>query len=794
MKRQSRVSSLQLALLCGCGSAALIAPMALATEAPVIEEILVTAQKRQENLQDVPISAQVVGGQQLQQENRTSLESLTQTIPGVRVTQDAFSNNFYVRGVGSGGNNPSFDQAVATFVDDIYHGRSKMSEATFLDLDRVEFLKGPQSTFFGNNAIAGALNIVTKKPGDRFEAWARALYGMHGQYALEGAAGGPINTKFGVRAAATYNGGDGWIENVSTGKLQPKVSNLAGRVIFAFNPTENLDATLKIEGSRHKTSGSYTGQPQQRADCPPPAPLTPGNILGCAQALTFGSSIPFGIENNLTTGLPGAYHTLSSFEDVLTINYHKWGHTFTSVTGFNNYHVAANIDQSQLPENLIATSRRTEKYHQFSQELRIASPVDQPVEYMVGGYVQNDHLTFDHDIALPLFNFLPLLGPPFDQLGPYLPLASSVGMNQHEDIYSVFGSLTWNVTSRLKLNAGVRGSWVEKEATVDRVLGTGTLLYGGFVPAPDSIQSLIGAFFGAPSAPNLTRSDHAWMPSAGVQYKLAPEAMVYFSYSRGFKAGGFNGSQTFGALENLAYGPEHVNAYELGIKSKWFADRVLVNLSVFRSDYTDLQVNAAITNPATNIYTVFVQNAAASRSQGVELEAQAALTKSFRLSANVTYLDSTFVSYPQAPATLLQTFCSGLTLAQYSGTSQCARFPFPVQANFANLTGQRTPFAPEWSGSISADYSIVLPGEYKFTTQLSSYFTSSYTIDSTDPEGVFPRLGNYVRLDARITIESPDRNWAFDVIGHNLTNETILTSRNTKEEPWNVAGQVRFNW
>src|SRR5579871_1677958 len=139
-------------------------------------EVVVTAQRRTENLQDVPISAQVIGGSYLAQQNYNSLNELTATIPAVTVSSGGFSNNFFIRGIGSGANNPSYDQSVSTFIDDVYFGRSRMSEGLFLDLDRIEVLKGPQSTFFGNNAIAGALNIVTRKPGDKFDASGRVLY------------------------------------------------------------------------------------------------------------------------------------------------------------------------------------------------------------------------------------------------------------------------------------------------------------------------------------------------------------------------------------------------------------------------------------------------------------------------------------------------------------------------------------------------------------------------------------------------------------------------------------------
>src|SRR5258708_5975505 len=200
-------------------------------------EIVVTAQRRSENLQSVPISAQVIGGQQLVNQNLSNLQDLSQIVPSVHVSAGGATSDMYIRGIGSG-NQQSFDQSVGTFVDDIYHGRARSSTNTFFDVDRIEVLKGPQSTFFGNNAIAGALDILTKRPSNTFEASARALYGMYGQYAFEGAAGGPINDVLAVRLAAIVDGADRWIKNVNTHEYGPREYNTAARVSLALSPPQ----------------------------------------------------------------------------------------------------------------------------------------------------------------------------------------------------------------------------------------------------------------------------------------------------------------------------------------------------------------------------------------------------------------------------------------------------------------------------------------------------------------------------------------------------------------------------
>jgi outer membrane receptor protein involved in Fe transport len=622
---------------------------------------------------------------------------------------------------------------------------------------------------------------------------------MFGQYAVEGAVSGPITDTFGARLAVTRNGDDrGWIENVSLGEHVPRINNLAGRLTLAFNPSEDLDATLKIEGSHHTTAGSSGDQPLQYANCPPPAPLTPGFGGSCDQALALG--IPIGADNNQNSGLAGQGNSLSTFENVLTLNYRKWDHTFTSVSGFYNYDFHLDVDSRNLPVWL-QTGAGAEHYRQFSQEFRVASPIGQPIEYLAGIYFQTDRLDFNSYGSIPVLNFIGSI-PGLQGLAPYLPIAEVLSFSQGEHVYSAFASLSWNATDRMKLDVGLRASQVNKNASGAEAGGTGTQLYGGFVPWPPAISQLVVSHFpvfGTGVSPTLSRSDKAWMPSAGIQYKIAPQVMVYFRYTRGFKAGGFEGQQlarqSLQGLQNFsAYGPEYVDAFELGLKSKWLDDRVLVNVDVFRGDYKDLQSFANVYIPSLNAFGGEVVNAAKSRSQGVELEGQWAATRDLRLSANVTYLDSHYVSFPNAPQSTLQSYCGGVSYV----LPYCSRFPNPVPPS-NDLAGQQTPYAPRWSGNVTASYTVPLPGGYRFATELSPYFTSSYW-GGTGPDDVIPKTASYIRLDARVGLESPDRRWAVDLIGKNLTDRIIVTNAQqtiyelTKEQPRNVALQFRYHF
>lgn len=767
--------AIQLALLtlisCAPGAAILAQE---ATDAQ-IEQVVVTAQRRSESLQNVPISAQVLSGDALMKANVSDLEDVSRTVPGVHISHAGATSDLYIRGIGSG-NSQSFDQSVGTFIDDIYHGRARSSTDQLFDLDRIEILKGPQSTFFGNNAIAGAFNIVTHRPTDSFGVSARALYGMFGQFAVESSLNLPIADQFSVRFAGLINGGTGWIMNNNTHDKEPREYDTAGRITLAYRPVEDFDATMKFEASRDRQIGDLY---LQVVNCPPSAPFKAG--LFCSTAIT--QHVPtysigdIGDENSEPAG-GGTF--LSNVETVLSMNYHVADQTLSSVSGYYRYNYRQNLDISGSPLAL-ATIAAPEQYYQFSQEFRIASPTQQTFEYLAGVYFQTGHLNFQQEVNYPFFDGPISASPALSALVPYLPITQGFFYSQPEHLYSAFGSLTLNMGD-FKFTAGLREEQDEKTFSRTLEYGTGTEVFGGLVPLPASVASLPAAILKTlPGTLAGDRKDTAWMPSAKIQYQISPTAMSYASYSRGFKAGGFNGSDTTGNISNMPFSPEHVNAYEVGIKTRWLDDTVLLNLDYFRSDYTALQV-VVEQGYSTGNGVAVVRNAAASRSQGLEFEGQWVLSKAFRLSSNVTYLHSRYLDYKNAAPTALD-------LSQ--GIQQ------------QDLSGAPTEYAPNWSGSVTGTFSQPLPGGYVFYADLTPFFTSGYyLLASEDFEG---RQPGYVRLDARLSIESSNHHFGLDLIGKNLTNRQILgfssvepTSAGTfivnKEMGANVAIQARVKW
>jgi outer membrane receptor protein involved in Fe transport len=284
------------------------------------------------------------------------------------------------------------------------------------------------------------------------------------------------------------------------------------------------------------------------------------------------------------------------------------------------------------------------------------------------------------------------------------------------------------------------------------------------------------------------------MPSAGIQFWPEDQLTLYFTYSKGFKAGGINGGDLF-TPGDTEFGPESVSAYEVGLKSKLLDETLLLNIALFRSDYEGLQVLALIYNPQLNIAAPRTANAALSRSQGVEMESQWNVTNAFRVSVNITYLNSKYLSYPNAPPTTLELFCATPT---HSGDQSCASL-FPAGSpSFHDLSGRPTPYAPRWSGGLTMSYNRPVYGNYRFSVELSPFFTSGFYANDANTDDPFYRVGGYARLDGRMALETADGRWAFDLIGKNLTDRVIVSipglALSAKEPPRNVAVQFRYRF
>ena len=713
-----------------------------------LEEVVVTARKRTEPLQSVPISATVVTGAAVSNENISSIQDLTRTLPSVQLAQGSTSNRQIIRGIGSG-DNPSFEQSVGTFVDDVYHGRSRTSEADLFDLDRVEVLKGPQTTYFGNNAIAGALSELTHDPGSTFGGTMRGAYTpQFNGYTYEAAVDLPASNQLTARVAGQFARSDGWIDDLGAGQHIPNTQNAGIRGTLVWNPTEALAVRFKAQ---HASEHEIGGLAVVRGGCPQPANFGPSTGF-CADVIAAGDG-PYSSNFTRNTS-PGQSTDLATDDYNAKVTYDAGPLTVTSVTAYTHYTYGLDQDLDLSPLDLISLMA-PEKYQQFSQELRLTSNTHGALDYLAGLYYQHSDLSVQNALTDGFLNPTIAHTAAFAPLIPYLPLATDDNFTERNNTESAFAASTWHITSKLELTAALRYTDVAKDFNQSVAVDTGNFTYAQPTSLPSSVAGLAAAFARAaalatPGYTQLSRDDNHLSRSAALQYEPVSDVMLYARYDNGFKAGGFNGVDLTDRGTALDFAPETVNAYELGAKNGLFDNRVTLNVALFRSIYSNLQL-AGVVPSVSGAYVNRVQNAGGALSQGVELETEGRITRELRTSLSVAYLEAYYTRYPNATPTALQTLAG---------------------AKFQDLTGQTTPFAPRWSADWSIVYEIPVAANLKLRTQNDLFGRAAELLNfNNDP---YSAQGGYVREDLTLALASA-AGWELAVIGKNLTDRTIRT-------------------
>jgi len=783
-------SNSNLVLVTTIALSCLVFPRLAPAQASALEEIVVTAQKRAQSLKEVPISANVAKGEFLENTNLNRLQDFAARMPTLNVAESATGDQIYLRGVGSAVN-PGFEQSVGTFLDGVYRGRDAQSRARFLDIERIEVLKGPQTTFFGNNTIGGALNITTRGPGAEPEGYVRAMYGpTDDDREIELAYGGPLTDHIGARAAFRWAGYDGFIRNATRGRNDDEQESFDGRLTLTWEPSADFDAELKVEHHVFHQNGVS----KEVTNCPPgpESPLAGTGFMGLGFDGPFGGAgstcrltlladsmglIDFETDLNevshrgsvffpLTTpspsGVPGlfpviqpalpsqeamvAFDEFVDLEDTvvgLTLNWDVMGHTLTSVTAWTGYEMDRATDLDNLPIGFAGVHDPAE-WDQVSQELRIASPTGQRLEYIAGVYYQHGDFVSDEILVFPMF---------FGQQAHTL-------FEQEEDSFSVFGALTWNVTDRLRGRVGLRYTNVQKDLDYTQtvsIVGTGD---------PRELPCADPGFFTNTFIDRTctmgtimhSREDDDLTPSVTLQYQWTDDVMTYFSFTQGFKAGGFDQRAVRATpVEEISFGPEEVDAFELGAKTTWLDGRLDLNLTLFRMEYTDLQVSSLAPNSVSGF---IVTNAASAISQGVELDTRWALGNGLTLRAALSYLDGTFDEWRDGP-------CN--TVEEVLGLPNCD----PVNST-ADRSGDDLPFAPDFSGNFILEYLHNFAGGFQLDTQVMVGFTTEvhHRIDN------HPLLveEGFAKVDANLGLSRGPLRVA--VIGKNLTDEVTTNLSN----------------
>ncbi|KCZ86091.1 putative TonB-dependent receptor [Hyphomonas adhaerens MHS-3] len=713
------------------------------TEVRQLDTVTVTAQKREQSAQDVPVSITAVSGEQIVEAGAGNLEDLKGYLPNVEIVDSPGRNRVVIRGLGSGAGNIAFEQSVGMYIDGIYASRAALFQAPFLDMERVEVLKGPQGVLFGKNSIAGAVSVITNKPTSEFEAEISGSYEFeHESYEVTGILSGQIAEGLYGRIAAKTSDEGAFMDNPVLGRDVPELNTNVVRGTLVWDASPDTELMLKVEGSKFNNDGSSW---QLFADYSPgtlpyiaendPASLPPGLFA----PIYFGSRAlgeDFILDNTSFINEEEATEQ-ESFTTTFQAKHDFGSNELTYLFGYGEFDRSQFTDQDFSAAQVLSLDRG-EDFNQFSHELRLASTGGGPLDYLVGLYYLDREFT--------LTTYQNLLG----NLPPAAAFSLGGSYTENTSSLSAFGQVTWHVSDVLRLTGGLRYSEEDKDASKEN----STYEFGStsvLKPQPTN-----------PARPNYSiddsRSESGIDPAISVQWDVGPSAMLYASWTRASKAGGFNSQDVTGTLENFSYDEETAEAWELGVKAELLDRRLRTNASIFRTKFDDLQVGAF--DPRISAFAV--TNASKAISQGAELEVLFALSDSITIGSNIAYLDAEYedfvVSCPDNPVAAARLDCF------IGGT--------PARP-LVDLEGVTLENAPEITSSSFIEYNQLVGNSFEFTTKLDASFKDETTLNFSQDYNLMSEP--VWKLNLRVALANLDNGWEVAASAYNLTDEQPIT-------------------
>jgi iron complex outermembrane receptor protein len=721
----SRVRLAVLSVLCGASAQA-----ARAADAPVaLEEIVVTAEKREGNIQEIPLSIIAFSGAELAQAGIDGTSALANFTPGLTVQKEVIGK-VVIRGVGTENYTVGSDPGVAIHKDGVYLARSSVAIFDFFDVERVEVLRGPQGTLYGRNATGGVINILSNEPTDEFGGYAKLDVGNYSKIRFEGALNSPFaGDKVQTRLSVLYAERDGFTENLFPGARARDVDQLDNQDLFAARAQVNFrindDADLLLQGEWIRDDSlppafKYFDTTNAFWFNPPPG--------GTDQDLRDLREVAQGFEREI----PGSGRTVPSVGQadqdgyLARLTWDLGSMRFTSLTGYREIDFSW-INDGDGFDQFFVTYFQTDNSEQFTQEFQLASQGDAALQWILGAYyLSEDAVTFT---GIPF-----IIGTPNDFI---------LWDGQSDtDAYALYGQGTYTFTDRLRVTAGLRYNKDEK---------TGDLTYNlfGFLLEPDVA---LGRPPGTQWSDVLDEDWDAVTGRLAIDYDFTDDVMGYVSASRGYKSGGFN---LLAAQE--PYDPEYLWAYEAGVKTRWSGGRVIANVGAFYYDYSDMQVGKVVNLSAT------VVNAAAATIVGAEAELRALLTDQLEVSVGLAWLDTEYDEFvTEDPA--------------WPGDGGCGREVAAPRT--ISLSGCQLPRAPELQAVVGASWTQPLSSGAELGLRADvSYRDDQYFTQFN--RGIVSQE-SYALLGARATYTSSSERWYVTAYGDNLTDEdyfvTVLES------------------
>jgi iron complex outermembrane receptor protein len=610
-----------------------------------LEEIVVTAQRRSERLQDVPIAVSAASAARLDAVNIQSSQDLALITPGLTIPQTSGYTQPHIRGVGTSANGPGIENPVATYIDGVYIASAPGSLLTLNNIDRIEVLKGPQGTLFGRNSTGGLIQVITKDPNETPSLAANVGYGNYQDVTTDLYATAGLGRNLAADVALRYehqNGGFG--HDLFDGREVGAIHHdFAGRMKFLFTPTDSTKIRLAVDYESRDSDRDI-----QHLDT---------NFATTFNNPFFGGPFPQGGTYDINYDTP-FYNRLKAGGASLQINQDAGGVSLQSITAFRKSQFSFNIDLDLVPLNLVS-AQSTAIDSQFSEELQVTSGNAERFRWVGGLFYFHDRAGWD-----PLsINFGPLTSP-----FPGTPGALVDDNHQVTNSIAPYAQATYEILPNTNLTLG--GRYTHETKSVD---GTVSLLDAG---TPVATMPFPTPGFGIPT--NLTFSRFNYR--IALDYKITPDVLAYVSYNTGFKSGGFNLSDAV----NAPYLPEGIKSVEGGVKSEFFDRRVRLNVAAFRYDYTNIQIQRYIAN------NIAIANGAGAKLYGLDLDGEWVITPNLSLIGGLSYLHARFTSFPNADF--------------FNPIPGCT--PPPGGTCTGSAAGNTLPYSPTTTFDIGGDYKI----------------------------------------------------------------------------------------
>lgn len=756
-----------LALMCGTAlSLPELAFAQTAEEEAVIEEgeILVTARRKEERLQDVPVAITALTGETLENYNVTSVGDIATFVPSMVVGRQVTgsSASIFLRGVGSSSLSAGFDQSVSFNIDGLALSRGREIAFAQYDVAGVEVLKGPQALYFGRNTTGGLISIRTNNPGDSFEVRGKVGYGFeaHDEYA-EAVISGPLSEKLGARLAMRWNDSRGSLVNTAgpatdtaTGlarapqsPYRDPTSTISGRLTLKFDPSDTLSFLLK-GGYTHYEDDGAGNLYERKCGGGRTTPLPTGGVSNpfadCAVdgRADHSASNPAFVQNFRYARGGKTFTDLDSYFTVLTTNIDTDTFDITSITGYSHFQQTDYNDFVGAVRN-VAVSQLA-KFSQLSQEVRIASDFDGPINFAIGGYFSDSSFVFNTDSHNVNFGFDPVRQ-------TYVSFSRDNGFDAKS--FSMFAQATWKIVPSLELSGGARWSSDQRDSYQQSRATAATAANGAF---PQN-RRFDDNFDDTDLSPEVTLS---WKPTNDVT--------LYAAYKQGYKSGGFNLSQTITAAAGLRAGQfksETAEGHEIGAHAVVLDRQLRLNAAVYDYDYNDLQVQ--FFDPISTGQIVANAGRLTTKGAEVDFNFQPDALKGFSLRGAYAYNQAKFHNFIGQ--------CYGGQTPTGGCNQQPVVRPGATIFNGQVYSGRIAPKAPKHAWQLGGSFEQPL-GALKAGVSVDFNHSSSYNYtDVLIPEAV---QDAFTRIDGSISLGAESDAWRIALIGRNLTNEYVVTSAN----------------